>query len=311
MNRTWMQVLVRAVAVSLMYMSAETAVKAHDTSCPLWPGGPRGCCTSGDPVPADTCSGYDRCFCPPHPGTSDLHCFIGREVGYCGWTEQMQCGYQNWNWYPSGVCCSPSDDACNCNETAGMMWDDNLMQCVPDPCPVLIDLQNNGANYQLTSPEDGVPFDLTATGQQSVVSWTRADSSVAFVVLDRNGNGQIDDGSELFGNATVKSDGTRAQHGFEALADIDANRDGKLDSSDPIYGSLRLWLDRNHNGISEASELLRLGDAGLTTVFTAFTERRRVDRHGNEYRYEGSSLLRQGNEEVRRRVFDVFPETIR
>jgi hypothetical protein len=95
------------------------------------------------------------------------------------------------------------------------------------------------------------------------------------------------------------------------MADLDTNRDGKLDSHDPVYDELRLWLDRNYNGVSEADELVRLAAAGLTTVFTGYSERRRADQYGNEYRYEGTSLLRKGNEEVRRRVFDVFLEMLR
>src|SRR5262245_26889770 len=76
-------------------------------------------------------------------------------------------------------------------------------------------------------------------------SGTSQDSAVALLALDRNDNGVIDDGSELFGTATRKRDGTLAKNGFDALAEFDLNGDGKIDERDAVYSRLRLWIDAN------------------------------------------------------------------
>lgn len=151
-------------------------------------------------------------------------------------------------------------------------------------------------------------FDIDAGGQKERVSWTDGTSDVAFLAFDRDGNGTIDDGSELFGSATRLRDGSVAEHGFQVLADFDAagTRDGRIDLNDPIFPSLRLWLDRNHNGASESNELFALPDAGLTTVLTSYSESRRVDRHGNRYTYVGTAFVLRHGRQRQRAVSDVF-----
>lgn len=107
-----------------------------------------------------------------------------------------------------------------CTESGG--WWDTSMD--PPGCaysPILINLRAATSDGDhLTSAEHGVWFDINATGQPKRVAWTKRNDDVAFLVLDRNGNGVIDDGTELFGTATVRSDGTRALNGFDALLDL-------------------------------------------------------------------------------------------
>jgi hypothetical protein len=177
------------------------------------------------------------------------------------------------------------------------------------PSPILINLRNSSNNYHLTPARDGVRFDIDADGDTEQVSWTEADSEVAFLVMDRNGNGIVDDGSELFGNYTRLNNGQRAPHGFEALLDLDGGpdiSDGRVDSRDSYFAQLRLWTDRNHNGISEPAEVVSLSEAGVTTIFTTYRETSRIDRNGNSYRYLGRALVRNNGQEVPRHVFDVF-----
>jgi hypothetical protein len=128
--------------------------------------------------------------------------------------------------------------------------------------------------------------------------------------LDRDGNGAVDDGSELFGDATPNNDGTIARNGFEALAALDGETgpaDGQIDARDMIYDRLRLWFDLNHNGYSEPTEIVTLPEAGVERISTSYVERRRQDNHGNWYRYEGWVELtaENGNDRIRR-VFDVY-----
>jgi hypothetical protein len=150
--------------------------------------------------------------------------------------------------------------------------------------PLLVDLQ--GA-YKLSGLDDAVAFDINAVGHRQLIGWTARGSGIAFVALDRNGNGQIDDGGELFGNATPLSDGVRAQNGFEALAQYDSNGDGIIDSQDRIWNQLLLWTDTNHNGVSEQGELTHVSDSSITAFEVSYRTVGRRDQFWNYLRYEG------------------------
>jgi len=207
--------------------------------------------------------------------------------------------------YPPPPSCSPDGSACSdagqccsgyCNTDGGA--------CGLPGSPILINLGGNSADDRLTSAADGVAFDIDADGVAERVAWTSAESPVAFLVLDRNGNGTIDNGLELFGTATRKRDGTIAANGFDALLDLDGGlsaSDGKIDTSDAIYPLLRLWVDRNHNGVSEPNELMTLFDAvsrpssRLTTRAASVTSlETRIDSLGRPW---SSIIIRRGSDE--------------
>src|SRR5687767_8024630 len=167
--------------------------------------------------------------------------------------------------------------------------------------PIIIDVDRNG--YQLTSLDDGVFFDLDADGVAELVSWTRATSDEAFLAMDRNGNGRIDDGSELFGNNTpVYATGARitASNGFEALKFLEnstfgrSERNGVINASDAAFARLLLWTDRNHNGLSEPDELQPVTAIGLQTIATDYRLSRRHDQFGNEFRQRAKATWSDG-----------------
>ena len=134
--------------------------------------------------------------------------------------------------------------------------------------------------YKFTRPENGVFFDLNADGQTELVSWTELESEVAFLAFDRNANGKIDDGSELFGNNTIPGKG----NGFAALRAM-AGEVGAVDASNGL-ALLVLWHDRNQDGVSQASELTP-ATAYLEAIGLGYTADERKDGNGNAFRYRG------------------------
>jgi hypothetical protein len=151
----------------------------------------------------------------------------------------------------------------------------------------LIDVAGDG--FRLTSWAHGVEFAPSPGFQASARAWTEPGSDDAWLVSDRDGDGVINDGSEMFGDATPQpqpADGT-LRNGFLALAQYD-DGNGTLDEHDAIFPELRLWQDLDHDGVSQPSELHTLTELGVAGVSLAYTEVREVDQHGNSFRYKAA-----------------------
>jgi hypothetical protein len=130
--------------------------------------------------------------------------------------------------------------------------------------PIVLDL--NGDGIKTVDITKGVKFDIFATGQQVNTGWVSPTDGL--LVLDRNHDGAVNDGSELFGSSTTLSNGSKALDGYAALRDLDANQDGVMDSNDAVFNDLKVWVDANSDGASETGELKSLSQLGITSIST-------------------------------------------
>ena len=178
----------------------------------------------------------------------------------------------------------------------------------PECSPIIIDLTGDG--FVLTDAAHGVTFDIANDGIPIHMAWT-ANSNNAFLALDRNGSGTITNGAELFGNFTSQPVSPHP-NGFAALAVYDdpmngGNGDGVIDARDKIFSSLRLWVDANHDGISQPGELHTLPELGIYSISLDYQLSERKDQYGNLFRYRARvNQGLHGPEDVGKTAYDVF-----
>ena len=148
--------------------------------------------------------------------------------------------------------------------------------------PLVLDLLNDGLSF---SPlENGIKFDLNADGEKEQIAWTRIQDKFdnAFLCIDKNNNGNIDNGSELFGNQSDE------KTGFEELAKYDNNGDGKITEADESYSKLLLWVDFNKNGKVDYYRIVEKtirsnGTDTNTTSHITYQEKEVCEPNGEKY----------------------------
>ena len=249
---------------------------------------------------------------------------------YCPDGSSLICGPEGW--YCSGGTqgCAGGEPECSGNETAECIegsWtceSDCNVDPEPPPCcdecyeaceddewvcvgsPIILDVEGKG--FHFTDIPHGVHFRVLPKQELYQMSWPAAKFRNGWLALDRNGDGKIDDFTELFGNATPQPP-SEDPNGYLALAVFDdpkngGNGNGYIDPEDAVYKHLRVWIDENHNGISEANELHTLPEAGVFRIDLHYFLSRYVDENGNVFRYKSKIWDKAGKEhEV---CYDVF-----
>jgi hypothetical protein len=128
--------------------------------------------------------------------------------------------------------------------------------------PLVLDLNGDGITTQ--SINNGVKFDIFGIGEKVQTGWVAGGDGL--LVMDRNHDGSISGGAELFGEGTTLASGRKAANGYVALNELDANSDGVISASDATFGELMVWVDANSDGTSANSELHTLSSLGITQL---------------------------------------------
>ncbi|KPF42169.1 Ig-like domain-containing protein, partial [Rhizobium sp. AAP43] len=169
--------------------------------------------------------------------------------------------------------------------TAISNFNDVLIHSAADP--IILDLDKNG--FALSSIGDGVTFDINADGHKDQIAWTSDDGILAY---DVDGNGLIDNGSEIF---TPDFKGETFASGVAALASLDSNGDGKIDANDQAFAKLQVWVDADNDGVSDQGELSSLSDHGVASI-SLTTDNTGGVEDGQTVFSEGSFTFLDGSE---------------
>ena len=156
--------------------------------------------------------------------------------------------------------------------------------------PLVLDLDKDGG----TSPSRRAYFDYDGDGTRELGSWFSSNDGL--LAIDKNGDGAINDGSELFGDAFVKENGAKASNGMDALRDIDGNDDGVIDAQDEKFADLRIWKDTNGDGVSQAEEIHTLEELGVMSLGTSSEAVNQTDALGNTQINAGAFTFFDGTE---------------
>ncbi len=245
-------------------------------------------------VPYDCCSGGCSVMCGTTCADAKIASCRSYEHYSCQGNTPQCCGNCNDGSTDckvscGNVCGSMCIDCFHC--TGNLQYNgcsNGQPQCTGTP--IVLDPFDRG--FRLTSVANGVKFRTFPSGPLSQMSWTDPSWQNGWLVLDRNGNGTIDDFTELFGSMTAQPP-NEEPNGFLALAVFDdpangGNGNGVIDPGDAIYRHLRVWIDANHNGVSEPNELYTLQALGIFKIGLKFHNTPFVDQYGNEFRYRGT-----------------------
>ena len=204
-------------------------------------------------------------------------------------------------WTGDGGGIFPSEDSEEFNNSDDLVYRD----------PLIIDLGQDGIHMR---SDRAIVFDYLGNGEHFLTQWVAPNGNEAFVFIDLNENGTVDNGTELFGDTMVLLEGNGkevAKDGFEALTQynqsvLGGNNDDNISADDLIWPQLKLWLDIDANGISTPDEIMTLDEANISTISLQTKESNRQDANGNRLPLWSwaTNQNEQGNK--KHKVIDVF-----
>jgi len=254
----------------------------------------------------------------PQVADEPVACETGGETEVCeteaGSVGLRQCQFDAERDYELyfGACgdttvCSPGDiQSCGVSDGWGEISSSCILQdgaWIWDPagCNTPLVLSFDDMPVEFTTPAGS--FDLVGVGLSLGHDWVSARTP--WLVLDRNANGTVDDGRELFGSMTRLVSGERAPHGFAALAELDQNLDGRVTPADPRFSELLLWRDLNQDRQSSPNELAPLTDSGTRELSLRYADSPRCTATSCEVERAGFQFLDDFGHEQRGTLIDV------
>ena len=162
--------------------------------------------------------------------------------------------------------------------------------------PLVLDLDGDGIETLAETGSKGVLFDHNGDGIKTATGWVSKDDGL--LVWDRNNDGIINSGLELFGDNTRLQNGNNAAHGFAALQELDSNGDGVINSNDAQFSQLRVWQDKNQDGISQSNELLTLLELGIESLDSNYKNTSTNLGNGNTVAQTGSYTKVDGSKGI-------------
>lgn len=272
--------------------SGATGVAEYSESACFHYGAPaEGECTVGD---SELCDGYTETSSSSGAPTTYCKRICVNQNGKAVWSEKShdsKCAFFDSEWHVDVT-------GCSCDDKAKADFK-KLQESSSTPLVLSFD----GAPVAFTSAAGGA-FDLVADGQCHGSDWPSA--ATPWLALDRDGNGVIDDGGELFGSAVRLANGQRAKNGFEALRELDQNHDGVFDAEDEAFARVVVWTDRDGDRRSTPRELTSLAAAGVRSIRLDDRAEPRCDARGN---CEGERASFTTTAGARGTVIDVYLAT--
>jgi hypothetical protein len=243
------------------------------------------------------------CTCTGSPG------FVCATGAGDGGETSPTCSDGSWTCNGATECeTPPSQYTCSQGEYGSPSCGPSGWYCYTGDSPIIID--TTGTGFHLTDFQDGVNFDITGNGKPQKISWTAPGSTNGWLTLPHDG--KVTTGKELFGNFTPQPP-SENPNGFLALAVYDlpengGNGDGVIDWHDAVWPKLRIWIDKNHDGIAQPDELFTLPSLGVNSLALAYVDSRYTDNFGNQFRYKGRTNPdgAPSTDRVNKTMYDVF-----
>jgi hypothetical protein len=177
-----------------------------------------------------------------------------------GYTSSVNdSGTANWSYSDSSSLSNATDWGSIDAETSSYYWDSS--DSYNYFSPVALDMDGDGIEL-IAQKNSRAYYNVSGDGYRHNIGWLSGDD--AFLTIDENGDGKISTAREL---SFAQWTGSTTDTDMEALKSyFDTNHNGQIDSGDSLYGKLRVWQDKNGDGVSDAGEVKTLTEAGIVSV---------------------------------------------